>query len=282
MNEKVYLKRNQTLISTWHGSLGIKKFGKEVYKGGRHWLKAAINTGKMSDYCISNSDFENSIYRKTFWPNTPICMFGHPRNDIFFEKYIEKRKYLKSEFCQKYSVDINTQFVLYAPTFRDNVDFDYDYLSNYEISKALNKRFGGKWSFLYRSHPRFKDKIINNNIISVNDYADFQELLCIADVLITDYSSCAFDYILTKKPVFIIAPDLESYKIERDFFYPLESTPFPIANDNDELINNIININIDKFKNECNIFLKEKGCIEDGFASERTVDLIVKIINQSY
>ena len=62
------------------------------------------------------------------------------------------------------------------------------------------------------------------------------------------------------------------------FYYPLESTPFPVATNNKELEQNILNFDNEKYQKEIALFLKDKGCIEDGHASERIVDLIEKIM----
>ena len=120
----------------------------------------------------------------------------------------------------------------------------------------------------------------SDSIIDVTMYQDIQELLASADIAITDYSSCIFDFMLTKKPGFIYATDIEEYNTERGFYYPLEETPFPIARNNEELIQNILNFDNEKYQQKVEKFLKDKGCIEDGHASERVVELIKEIINK--
>ena len=81
---------------------------------------------------------------------------------------------------------------------------------------------------------------------------------------------------LSRKPGFIYANDIEKYNNLRGFYYPLESTPFPIATNNEELIKNIKDFDEENYKNKVEIFLKEKGCIEDGHASERVAKYIVE------
>ena len=51
-----------------------------------------------------------------------------------------------------------------------------------------------------------------------------------------------------------------------------------IAQNNDELINNILNFDNEKYKKAVETFLRDKGCIEDGEASKRVVNLIKGII----
>ena len=105
---------------------------------------------------------------------------------------------------------------------------------------------------------------------------DMQELLAAADCLITDYSSCAFDFMLTRRPVFLYTPDIREYDTQRGFYYPLTSTPFPLAQNNAELQKNIDSFDEAAYRQKVEAFLAGKGCIEDGHASERVAELIEK------
>ena len=110
--------------------------------------------------------------------------------------------------------------------------------------------------------------------IDVCAYPDIQELMVAADAMVTDYSSCIFDYLLSGKPGFVFAVDLEKQNRERGFYYPLETTPFPIALDSSELCANIRAFDAEKFATDTKSFLASKGCMEDGNASKRVADLI--------
>ena len=107
-----------------------------------------------------------------------------------------------------------------------------------------------------------------------------QELLCVTDIGISDYSSWLCDYLLTKRPAFIYAVDIEEYNTERGLYYPLETTPFSIATTNEELIENIRKFDLEEYQRRAEIFLKEKGCIDDGHASDRIVKVIQKIMEK--
>ena len=272
----------QKYIQTWHGSLGIKKIEKSVgcLTRDAKWLECAELNSKITDYWISNSAFEDNVYKEAFWDVKNILQFGHPRNDIFFRDNEDIVKKVK----KTYGIPKDTKILLYAPTFREDENiscYDIDFET---IKKVLSNKFGGSWTVLVRLHSRleesfkeyFKDK---KDIINATNYPDMQELLAAADVGITDYSSWMFDYMLSKKPVFIYAEDIEKYNTERGFYYQIETTPFPIARNNEELAKNIENFDNKKYIKEVNKFLKEKGCMEDGHASERVVDLIEKIMS---
>lgn len=283
------IKKDQVLIETWHGSLGIKKFDKKAYKATRDWPRAMAKTGKMTDYCISNSTFEDEVYRDTFWNNqSKILRFGHPRNDILFDKSDKKQKLYK-KIIDKYGLpkDKEIHFVLYAPTIRDDRRFEPYELDFNKTLDALKQKFGGEWYLILKHHPtvlmddNIKNKLKSERIVNLTDYPDIQELMLICDAGISDYSSWVYDYMLMKKPIFLFTLDLDTVKQERPFYYPLESTPFPIGKTNDELVRKILEFDNEKYLKEVDEFLKDKGCIDDGHASERIVDFILKIIEDS-
>ncbi len=280
------LKPNQVLFQTWHGSLGIKRFGKKDYKGGWHWVRAAIRTGKLTDYCITNSSFVSSSLGATYWPKTPMLEYGHPRNDLFFDTNKEIREGLRERLCKEWGVSPDTKFVMYGPTFRDNKNFDCYDIDFKRLLKSLKEKFGGEWCVLMRYHPSllkvYKARGILEStdypMINVTSHIDMQELIAVADVAITDYSSWIYDFMLRRLPGFIFATDISLYNNERGFCYPLETTPFPISTNNDELNESVINFDNQDYLNKLEAFLVDKGCIEDGHASERAVDKVLELM----
>ena len=182
-----------------------------------------------------------------------------------------------------YNIDKNTKIALYAPTFRDNYSFKSYDLDYEKLLKALKKRFGGKWVILVRFHFRLRElkipKKYDSYVINATDYNDIQELLCVSDVGITDYSSWLCDYVLTNRPGFLYASDIQKYiDDERGFYYPLSSTPFPVAESNDELYDKIVNFDEKKYLKEVDEYLKRLGCYEKGNASSRIVKKIEELI----
>ena len=111
-------------------------------------------------------------------------------------------------------------------------------------------------------------------------YEDMQELLLVTDVGVTDYSSWIFDYVLSRKPGFIIELGLEDFKESRGFYYPIETTPFPIAKDSKELAERIRTFDESKYLKDVDRFLEERGCMEDGQASKRIADKINELMKQ--
>ena len=111
-------------------------------------------------------------------------------------------------------------------------------------------------------------------VIDASSYPDMQELLCAADVLITDYSSSMWDMSLTGKPCFIYATDIADYQQERDFYTPINEWPFPIAQNNQELASVIQNFDEQKYAADVQHHHDALGSCETGHASQTVGDFI--------
>ncbi|MCL2882210.1 MAG: CDP-glycerol glycerophosphotransferase family protein [Coriobacteriia bacterium] len=275
-------KPGQVLLQTWHGSLGIKRLDGEVVKN-KEWDRLAQICQRDTDYCISNSSFETEVYRESYWGDVPVLTYGHARNDILFSTDQEQLDRLDVKVRRFFEIKLKTKIALYAPTHKDNgYEYLYD-LDYFRIREALEKKFGGTWIIAVRFHSRLSSRSRRwlasapSFVFDATAYPDIQELMLSTSVGLTDYSSWVFDYILLKRPVFIIADDIEDFSQKRSFYYPLESTPFSIATNSHELVNNIDNFNEVSYLQQVNDFLKDKGCMEDGHAAERIVAKIKEL-----
>ena len=281
-NDTAYLKLikrpEQVVIQTWHGSLGFKRLDvKNV--GTEKWLRRALKAYNDTDYIISNSTFENEVYRTSFWPDTTILEYGHPRNDILFDQ--KKSKLAKDKVFEQLKIPPNKKVALYAPTFRLDTENTSVYNLDYGmLLNALTQRFGGEWMLIVRYHFKMRNKdraSATKNVVDATSYYDMQELLCAADIGITDYSSWICDYALTKKPGFLFADDIEDYVDERGFYYPLSETPFPLCKTTADLVDSIHRFDDSRYQEALSAFLEKRGCFEDGNASKRIVDKIMEI-----
>jgi len=279
-------KQEQIYIQTWHGSLGIKRLDNDVKafnnETNKCWVSQAKTDSNMADYLLTHSKFETSILPKALWFNNNVLEIGHPRNDIFFKNELEKKQ-IRAKVLNFLGINNAKKILLYIPSFRDDYRMDCYSLDINALINSLKQNFKGDWAIAIRLHPRvtsYSTELFkfSENVINVSFYPDIQELLVAADVAITDFSSCIFDFMLSKKPAFIFATDIDDFNTTRGFYYPLETTPFPIAKNNQELAYNILNFDNEKYIQDVEKFLIDKGCIEDGHASERVVELIQKEI----
>ncbi|MCM1251500.1 MAG: CDP-glycerol glycerophosphotransferase family protein [Clostridium sp.] len=134
-----------------------------------------------------------------------------------------------------------------------------------------------RFHFHNKNNRNAKNLFVNkDSVIDVSEYADMQELMAASDIGITDYSSWIFDFMLTRRPAFIYAEDINKYIHSRGFYYSIQETPFLIADSNEALNHNIINFDEKTYLRKVDLFLKERGCYETGNASERLTEFIIE------
>ncbi len=74
-------------------------------------------------------------------------------------------------------------------------------------------------------------------ITDVTDWPETAELLLCADMLISDYSSTAGDYVLLDRPVILYQPDLDDFVgTNRQMYFDLRSCPYPRAESEEQLM----------------------------------------------
>lgn len=281
-------KRNQQiLINTWHGGGAYKKCANEIAKKSKSRLLFVKSTWKQrannTDFIISSCKMQDKAFNVDFYlNNSKFLKTGMPRNDIFFRITPIQIQKIKENICAKYKINENKKLILYAPTQRRNTSgvlitnkFNIDIE---KICKAVNERFGGESILLYRYHIGTQG-ITFNHAIDVSNYPDMQELLLIADILITDYSSSIWDYSFTYKPGFLYTPDLEQYIKETNFHTPIELWPYPYAETIDKLCNEILQYDEKSAHKKIQKHHLSLESYEKGNAAEKVCQIIQNIIN---
>lgn len=284
-------RKKQLYIQTWHAALEFKPVGK--FRGKlfpRIAYLVSEYDSKLANYVTSNSQWCTKLYPEMLLYNGDIIKTGSPRCDIFINRREEIYQYIR----ERYHMPQDSKIALFAPTFRggsqkgnrqvftDESTIDFNRLVN-----ALERKFGGTWFVFLRLHPQlaaqFAQFPLTNgaaNMIDVSQADDMNELAAASDVLITDYSSSAFDVINMYMPVFLYADDLEQYTEERGrLMWDMYSLPFTVAQNNDELVENIAKFDAGEYKKKIDEFSREHEVLEDGHASERVVDVIENFIN---
>lgn len=280
-------RKKQYYIMTWHGGIGPKKIEKEVEDIlGKEYVNSAKHDSRMADLFLAESDFTYNKYRKFFWYSGEILKCGAPRQDVFFHD----NKVIKQKILSSMGINNYKKIFLYAPTFRDNMSENDLYIYKRQWKRILtvvSQKFGGEWIGFIRLHPNIakldKNRIFEEDYVyDVTNYPDMQELLVASDIVLTDYSSCVYDFGLTGKPGFMIAEDIELYKKQRDLCLDLNVIPFPIASSDEELVHIIENFDYDVYSKKIHDFYYNYcGLYSGGHASEIVCDRIDQMINEN-
>lgn len=249
-------------VAVWHGDRAFKRILNAANEPG------LTNIGRTIDLFVSGSEFGEKMAHEAFLYNGEILKSGSPRNDklLHLDLFREERNSIRETLGIKKEIKI----LLYAPTFRDNsnhrqqVDVDFN-----KVLSILESK-GETWVCLFRAHVGSKgiDFEHTNKIIDVSDYEDMADLLLVTDFLITDYSSCACDFVLTSRPCVLVQFDRDVYESEsRKFWFDPKESGFLIANNQEELNDIIINLdmyNFEEISKRINTFF---GTYETGRAS---------------
>lgn len=258
----------QVYIFTTHGGHGIKRIEFDAQLSSQYLNSALLDINRF-DLMLSNSRWRTNIYRTAYCYAGEVLEKGLPRNDIFF---------------QKKSIDSSTKkYLLYTPTFRANKQTDvYAFQTAKmidEVINALEKKFGGEWHIRISSHPNMRGYykhvycFSHPRMIDVGESNDLQQLMLDSNALITDYSSAEMDFSLLKRPVFQYCADRKEY--DRGFYIVPETLPFPYAETEQQLIDNIINFDNEKYLADLEHFNSDIiGLNETGHATEAVVEWI--------
>ena len=267
-------KKGQKYIMTWHSSIRLKKIEKDASEQlGEKYMQRAVLDSKMCDLMLSNSRMFTNQLRTAFGYNGEILENCIPRNCMLYDKRRKEESYMKVRESMGFSSDC--KIVLYAPTFRGgSKDLRFYQIDWNRVIPQFEKMLGGDVKVLLRLHPnmsKIKDlsSITNyKDVYDVTQAPDITEFMFAADVMISDYTSAMFDFIILDKPCFIYAIDQKEY--DRGFYWNLDSLPFPIAASSQELITNIENFIPTEYKAKTEYFKKNVwGLEEDGKACER-------------
>lgn len=275
-------KREMYFINTWHGTGPFKKARASTvaYSSNAEILKQIKEDNNRTDLCISNSADNSDMFRESFLYDGEILECGNPRNDILFQNNRDIRK----KVCEKLHINPQKKILLYAPTFRENIEttFAKYTLDMQKVLQALQERFGDDYILLYRFHQKLREYKDYADFypfgVNVTMYPDVMELVVVADVLITDYSSTMWDFSLQRRPVFLYHNDIQEYINERDFYWPVSRWPYVIAHTSDEMCEKIRAFDEEDYLLRLENFFREDPSYDNGHASERVVERIMDVI----
>lgn len=272
-------REGQFYIQAWHGAAPIKRVEKDALDSlNSTYIETAKYDSAMADLFLSGSRFYTDLYRRAFWYDGEIMEEGLPRQDVFFHAEGMREKVL-----HKLAIKEDVLFVLYAPTFRKVFNAQAYELDFALIKKSLEERFGRKVVFGVSKHPLNLGNDYSfgyqEDCIDVCHYEDFEELLAAADILLSDYSGCMYDFSFTGRPIFLFQSDYKDYEADRNFYIPMEKLPYIRALSNEELAEKIRSFDEEKYRKELAAFMESMGNYDKGNASMKVAEWIMEKIN---
>ncbi len=231
------------LVNLWHG-LPLKRIEFDIESGilADRFVKKTLKERyfhpevfKRPDYVVSSTELFSEVFARSFRIPLERCLnLGLARNEILTWPE-EKRRAFIDRYEPTETLDLIGQMgnfdrvFVYMPTWRDSqndfVTAGFDFKSMEEALSENNALL------LIKPHANtFIDPVILNGLARIKllpSTLDIYPVLPYTDVLITDYSSVMYDYILMeKKDVILYLFDKEEYVNERPFIWSFEDMTY--------------------------------------------------------
>ena len=273
------VRKAQMVLNTWHGGGAYKRGGVLVYHGFSYRMETRLNAKKITYMMASTKVTKEEFPKALLISEDKMLETGLPRTDIFFTDYSRVRDKVYAHF----GISREKRIAMYCPTFRSgkNTTADFYRLKRMEMDPAklldtLGKKFGGSWVLAERSHPRLAGRSVTGrrDVVDFSGYPDTQELLCAADLVISDFSSLIWDYSFTGNPCFIYADDVAEYTVSPGFYRPIEEWPYPVAGNFRELLDKIAGFDGEAYRRAVKQHYRDVGSYETGKATEAACRMI--------
>lgn len=252
-------REGQVYLMTWHGT-PLKTLGKDQHG-------AVMTHGNMARNYLQASHmiFPNEHTRRVMIDHADIGelvtgkieITGYPRNDVL---------------VRTAGSTGNVQpIALFAPTWRESDSMEAQASHLVRVCDAL--RSAGFRPLLRAHHYVEKAaRELDSQLEFVDRAVSTYDLLPEVDLLVTDFSSIYFDFAVTNRPIVFFVPDWEDYSNERGVYFDKSHLPGAVCEDYDELLATLACYPGLPLASEQ--FLHEFAPMEDGSATERTIDLI--------
>nr|CAD67944.1 teichoic acid biosynthesis protein [Thermotoga sp. RQ2] len=288
-------RRKQLVVELWHG-IPLKAMGLIDRSLGKCNKKLYAYVANKPDIIISTSVFYNTIINACYGCyKNPYVITGLPRNDFLFEKG-RLNEIVPQIHNYKWKI-------LFSPTFRLGYEnrveglkresnlFGFDRFDHDGFLDFLRKH---KILFIAKLHP-FEERYYkalyenkeNHNMFFLSNQIlrekriDLYEILPDIDLLITDYSSIYFDYLLLDRPMIFVCNDLEKYrKIRGLLLEPYDFwTPSPKVTSQEQLqkeLERVILKKGDNYREQRKIIRDIVHKYQDGKSCERIYEFVLK------
>lgn len=228
-------KDSQLLVNLWHGS-GIKAHDYYDHNlNPRHAIKLKKYFEKVDLMCVHSLDDRFKLSAMLHFDLRKIYVTGQPRLDSV--TCADGRKNLAKLFGEE--INQYQHLIFFAPSYRSNMSchagkiysdniFRLDDFDDEKLAGLLADRNA---ALIYKLHPIEQTAFSGRNF-ELNDRCyeltdkmlftediRYDEILNSFDIMISDYSSIVFDYLLLDRPIVYLLPDFEEYKDKKGFVF---------------------------------------------------------------
>jgi CDP-glycerol glycerophosphotransferase (TagB/SpsB family) len=232
--------RRHNVINLWHG-VPLKRFGAAALEANPR-RRRAVEENRPARAVVTSSRVDSLAMVAAFYPLTYEDMWatGLPRNDFVLCAEDRLPADLREQESRLRELVGDRRLVLFMPTFKDGQADSYYEFSETELAwlrawcERENVVLGvrGHMADTAQTYSQLVTAVGALNLSS-RRFPDVEVLYRVGSALVTDYSSCLIDFLLTGRPVVSFAYDHDRYAYsERGLFYDLEQVlPGPVCRD---------------------------------------------------
>ncbi|WP_430592589.1 CDP-glycerol glycerophosphotransferase family protein [Humidisolicoccus flavus] len=258
---------HQFVLQTWHGT-PLKRLALDRENVGLRTRIATILEGRRWSAMLAQNSHSARSFRSSYRFAGPIWELGYPRADTLLSVDTE-------EVRRKLGISVSKRVVLYAPTWRDDRVAVVDHID----ARHLQRLLGPEWVVLVRGHSRTLragTDLSSPGVIDATSYPEMADLLAVADVLVTDYSSVMFDFAAKEKPFVFFVPDIGDYRDRlRGFTFDFtRNAPGPLTSTVEDAASAILNPETPEFASRRAEWRIEFAPLDDGQAGKRIVAML--------
>lgn len=228
-------REDQLLVNLWHGS-GVKAHDYYDHNmNPRQVIKLKKYFEMVDLMCVHSLDDRFKLSAQLHFDLRKMYVTGQPRLDYVKDSDgKEKLKQIYGDKLEKYQ-----KLIFFVPSFRANMSshagkiysdniFRLDGFNNGLLDEFLVKNNA---AIVYKLHPIEQTSFsgrefamsehcyeMTETMLMENDIR-YDEVLNAFDVMISDYSSIVYDYLLLNRPVVYLLPDFDEYKNAKGFVF---------------------------------------------------------------
>lgn len=267
-----------TIIQVWHASGAFKTVGhSRVGKPGGP--NPFSQSHRNYTYALVSSAHDGPFYAEAFGiPLSHVVATGIPRMDSFFDEGHKAAQ--RAAAYEALPQLAGHRVIFFAPTFRGsgpkNARYDYEQI-DFEALYAYCEQTDAM--VVFKMHPFVRNPLVipegmHDRFVDATQYREINDLLLIADLVITDYSTVAFEFSTLGRPMLFFAYDLDEYIASRDFYVPYEEfVPGKIVRTFPELMDALYADDFESWK--VGEFARTHFAHLDAGATDRVIDQLI-------
>lgn len=219
------LDADQTLVQLWHAGVGFKSVGYARF-GLNGSPDPYSSCHRKYTYALCGNADLRVIYSEVFGiEKSALLATGMPRLDHFLDE--DRIAAKRCELASRFPWLEQGCTIVFAPTYRGTGQkqafYPYDLLdfeAIYQMCRETGSHFVFKMHGFILEPPPIPEEM--RDLIHDLSTENLNDLYYQTDVLITDYSSCFYDFLLLKKPVIFYMPDKTEYEVTRGVQRPID------------------------------------------------------------